>query len=183
MELTLKTERLTIRDLRPDDFAEIHALRSDPEVARFMDFDPETAAQTRGWLADVVKHNQKQPRIGYNFAIVRESDSRIIGWIGIGAPSKPSGRYERELDFAYALRPPYWAQGFMTEALGAVLAFAFEKLSADFIYGECDVRNVASARVMEKAGMRLDHIGSERHRDPRFSIDAREWQAMQSTQS
>jgi RimJ/RimL family protein N-acetyltransferase len=46
----LTTDRLLLRDFVEADLADVHAMRSDPEVARFMDFAPETLDQTRDWL-------------------------------------------------------------------------------------------------------------------------------------
>ena len=47
-------------------------------------------------------------------------------------------------------------KGYATEAACAMLAYAFEDLKLHRVYGDCDDRNVASARVMEKVGMRRE---------------------------
>lgn len=151
----LMTPRLMLRDFEEEDWRGLHAFRRDPEVARYMHWEPETPEQTRDWVLATIPFNLAQPRDSYNFSIVRRADMRIIGWIGFGEPSHPS-EDERVYDFGYALEQTTWGQGLMTEALHAVLAFAFADLSADTIYGTCDARNLGSARVMEKAGMRRE---------------------------
>ena len=186
--MQLITPRLILRDFEEDDWSALHAFRSDPDVARYMDWEPETPARTRSWVLATIPHNRARPRFSYNLSIVRRADERIIGWIGIGVPSRRSA-YEREYDFGYALARAYWGQGYMTEALRALLRFAFDKLRAQRVFGECDARNIASARVMEKAGMRREtHF---RHRyaaagdeqdNFRYAIHDHEWQA-ESTRS
>jgi ribosomal-protein-alanine N-acetyltransferase len=81
----------------------------------------------------------------------------------------------------------------MTEALRALLGFSFEQLGVDKVFGECDHRNVASARVMEKAGMRRETTMRQEAAAPRhdaatagvatafrYAICRKEWQARQS---
>jgi ribosomal-protein-alanine N-acetyltransferase len=103
----------------------------------------------------------------YNWAITLKSTGQLIGWLGIGSPSHPTIPGER--DFGYALNRDFWGNGYMPEALGAVLRFEFETLKTPRIYGECELENPASARVMEKVGMQyeglfLDDDSDECHR-------------------
>jgi hypothetical protein len=52
--LPLRTERLLIRDFDEADLSDVYAMRADPEVARFMDFAPETLDESRAWLEGVI---------------------------------------------------------------------------------------------------------------------------------
>lgn len=150
-ELQLPTPCLLLRDFREEDLSDVYALRSEPEVARFMGFAPETSEQSRTWLEAVILHNQKRPREAYNLAIVHRAEQRVIGWIGIGR----SGRYpdEGELGFGYMLHRAYWSQGYMPEAVRAILAFGFRALGGRRASAWCYADNRASARVLEKAGL------------------------------
>jgi [ribosomal protein S5]-alanine N-acetyltransferase len=152
-EVRLVTPRLLIRDFDAVDLPEVHALRSDPEVARFMDFAPETLEESRGWLTEVIFHNRQRPRRAYNLAIVHTGEDRAIGWIGIGR----SGRHpaEGELGFGYMLHRAYWGRGLATEATRAILAFGFGRLGGTRASAWCYAENRASARVLEKAGLRF----------------------------
>jgi RimJ/RimL family protein N-acetyltransferase len=62
----------------------------------------------------------------------------------------------REAHLGYILHPGFWGRGYMPEAARAVLKFGFEELGLHRIYAECHPRNTASARVMEKIGMRRE---------------------------
>src|SRR4051794_11023412 len=111
-ELQLSTPRLRLRDFREEDLRDVHALRSEPEVAGFMGFLPETLEEARAWLEAVIFHNRKQPREAYNLAIVHREEGRAIGWIGIGR----SGRYPGAGGLGF---------GYMPEAMRAILDFGF----------------------------------------------------------
>jgi RimJ/RimL family protein N-acetyltransferase len=148
------TPRLILRDFDEADLPAVHAFRSDPEVARFMDnFDPESLEQSRAWLDGVIFHNRKVPRVAYNLAIGLRSLGKAIGWIGIG----DSERHPEpgECGFGYMLDRKHWGQGYATEAARAIVAFAFQDLGAQRITAWCYATNVASARVLVKAGLTL----------------------------
>ena len=156
----------------------MHRLRSDPEVIRYMEYlRSDSAAETWAWIQETVGHNLLKPRQSYNLVIKRRSDNRILGWIGIGqAAGEPPGVF----DFGYALLREFWGQGYATEALSAILKIGFERLGADRIFGECDSNNLASTRVMEKAGLRMEQQeASGSHSNLRYSIDREMWMSMQ----
>jgi [ribosomal protein S5]-alanine N-acetyltransferase len=152
-DLSIPTLRLILRDFVEADLADVHAFSSDPEVARFMEFAPRSPEESAAWLRDVIVHNQERPRVAYNLAIVLREEARVTGWIGIGA----SERYATpgELGFGYALHRDYWNQGYATEAVRAIVRFAFGTLAGQRISAWCWAENRASARVLEKAGLRL----------------------------
>ena len=151
--LPIMSRRLVLRDFIVEDWADVHALRADSAVARFMDFNPETPEQSREWLARVIVHNRERPRLAYNLAIVRRADDRVIGWIGIG----PSSRHPQvgELGFGSMLHRAAWGQGYAPEAVQAIVDFGFRTLGGQRLSAWCYVANGASARVLEKAGLRF----------------------------
>jgi len=147
----LETERLVLRDFEPGDWEAIRALVSDPEVTCFMHFRTWSEVKSGEWFAWCLENNEVSPRDAYNWAIItRErvpgATGDVAGWLGIGGTA--------ERGCGYALRPQYWGHGYMTEALRAVIEYELGVLGARRIRSTCEVENVASARVMEKAGMR-----------------------------
>lgn len=150
--IVLDSERLMLRDVEEGDWHALQAIHADPEVTRYWE-ESRTTAQTREWLRAAIRSNRTSPRHSYDFAIVRNSDHVLIGQIGIG---KAECRHHGSLDFGYALARQYWGHGYMTEALKTLLSFGFTELKAHRICAECDPANVASARVMEKAGLRRE---------------------------
>jgi RimJ/RimL family protein N-acetyltransferase len=127
------------------------AFKSDPDVVRYTDEDPHTPETAREWLQGAIHHNRLADRIAYNLAICLRDTDEIIGWIGIGPSDR---RRPREQSLGYQLNRSHWGKGYATEALRAVLGFAFRELGAHRVFSHCEPANVASARVMEKAGMR-----------------------------
>jgi len=150
--VVLYSERLMLREIEEDDWLALHVVHSDPEVTRFWE-KLRTVEQTRESVREAIHANQVSPRHSYDFAIIRTSDQALIGQIGIGAAEC---RHHGSLDFGYALARQYWGNGYMTEALKTLLRFGFTELGAHRICAECDPSNLASARVMEKAGMRCE---------------------------
>ncbi len=149
----LETERLLLRDFIEEDWAAIHALSREASVTAFQSWlrlDDEEAA--RRWVGGTIFHNGLRPRHAYNLAVSLKASGQVIGWLGWG---KPSRQELGDLDFGYGLSPAFWGQGLMSEALAAAVDFMFRVQKAEVVFGECDSVNIASARVMEKAGLRL----------------------------
>lgn len=150
----LETERLILRNYVPADWASVDDFLSDPLVTRYMHFSSWTPAQRRQWFSWCIRDSRRADRDADNWAISLKETGVVIGWLGIGAPSHPTTEHER--DFGYALSRTYWGHGYMTEALSAVLVYEFEVRGSQRVFAECEAPNIASARVMEKAGMRYE---------------------------
>ena len=147
----LECDRLVLRDFVSTDWDSINAMLSDPEVTRYMHFAAWTEEKRREWFEwCVANSHQPNPNV-YNWAISLKTSGTVIGWLGIGSARHPTMDHER--DFGYALDRQTWGQGYMTEALRAVLAYECETLGTERIFATCDTSNRASARVMEKGGM------------------------------
>jgi ribosomal-protein-alanine N-acetyltransferase len=151
----LTTQRLILRDFVESDLEAVCAFWCDPEVTRWTDYAADTRHEAEQWLESVIFHNQQQPRLAYNLAISMRQDERVIGWIGIG-PAARTDPAEGELSAGFCLRREWWGRGLMTEALRAIIGFVFQSLGARRVSAQCYPANVASARVMEKAGMRFE---------------------------
>ena len=84
---------------------------------------------------------------GLGFTIVPQgADDTAIGMVGVGF--KPDGK----LELGYHLDPAHWGKGLTTEAVGALVAQAFELTSAAKIDASVQPRNVGSIGVLEKCG-------------------------------
>lgn len=143
------TDRLLIREFTLADEDAVHEYGSDPEVVRFMPWGPNTREDTRGYLERVIAGQQKEPREGYDMALVLRENNQLIGACGIHI-TRPD---VREAMLGYCQHRSYWGQGYMSEAARAMVGFAFERLKLHRVYATCDSSNVGSRRVMEKIGM------------------------------
>jgi ribosomal-protein-alanine N-acetyltransferase len=155
---TIKTDRLTLRDLEERDWEAVHSFASDAEVVRYVDWGPNTEDDTKKFIQRSIAGRREQPRKSYGFAIVLEEGDRLIGTCGIDL----SDSINREGCIGYCLNRHFWNQGYATETAGALLIFGFDQLNLHRIFALCDPENIASARVLEKVGMQLEGRFRER---------------------
>lgn len=152
--LPLETDRLLLRDVREDDYGDIHDYATDLEVVRYMNWGPNTPEVTRTVLADWLRDQRRWPRPVVNMAAHHKADGRMIGAIRFAVLDPDTGLG----DFGYSFNRAYWNQGFGTEAAGAVVDNAFARLGLRRMIATCDARNTGSWRVMEKLGMRREAL-------------------------
>lgn len=145
----LVTKRLVLRELREDDWRDARVLDTDPEVVRYQSNDVVDEAGTRAYLERNIAAAREDPRRVFDLAITFPADDRFLGRVGM----KIERPEHREGSLWFTLRRDHWRQGIVAEAARAVVGFAFEELKLHRVWGDCDPRNVASARVMEKLGM------------------------------
>ena len=179
--VTLQTERLILRELTLDDAPALNTIDGDPVVAHWNGFDAPDLEGTRDYIASCMQAAGESPRQYYTLAIVTRADNWLIGRCGLdlGGPDM------REAMVGYCLHRDLWGQGYMTEAVRALVEYGFRELNLRRIWADCDPRNTGSWRVMEKAGMRREGHALENYRYPDgewadtyfYAILAREWAA------
>ena len=151
----LETERLILRDIRMEDIQEYYErLYGDGDVCRYLLFDPH---QDIGESLQSIQEILEKYEEGnfYRWGITEKGDDSLIGVIGLVRIDEQANT----CSFAYLLGCDYWNRGYGTEAVKAVLRFAFEELQIQRIVADHMVQNPASGAVMRKAGM--THIGPE----------------------
>jgi ribosomal-protein-alanine N-acetyltransferase len=150
MGLLLHTPRLILREFALDDWRAVHAYASDPEVTRYMSWGPNDEEASQNFVKTVVARQQAVSRREFDLAITLKDNGKLIGGCGI------YGRKLKEAEMGYCLHRDYWGKGYMTEVAAALLEFAFDQKGFHRVYATCDPRNVGSARVMEKSGMKRE---------------------------
>ena len=105
---------------------------------------------------------------------------KLIGTVGFIEWNARHGRAE----IGYSLARRFWGFGYMTEAARAVIDFGFGAMGLNRVEANCFIENVASARVMEKCGMKFEGILREyilvkgRYENVKtYAIVRREWAA------
>ena len=146
---------LLLRDVRSDDLAQLVALRNNPVVNRFIlrtHVEPETYQQE--WLSI--------PTSDRDFSCVAQFDDEIVG---IGFLDLVDGMGQRGMPqrtqgvMGYMLEPDFAGRGFGTGLARGLLSAAFDRLALRRVTASCNADNMASARVLEKAGMRREQHG------------------------
>jgi ribosomal-protein-alanine N-acetyltransferase len=148
----LRTPRLTLRDLEAADWPALLAVESDPEVARYQEFGPRTATETREYLTRALRFAASQPRRTFDLGMTLGDDPRLVGRCGLGMSDEDG----RQGMLWYTLRRDLWGRGYTTEAAHALVAFGFRELGLHRIWADCDPGNIGSYRVLEKLGLRRE---------------------------
>jgi len=147
---TLTTPRLILRKFKKSDAPDILEYGSDPETLKFLVWDG--LKTTEDAVAAIVNAYWSCP--GF-YAI--EFEGKCIGCMDIRL--KPD---HHKASFGYVLNRNYWGRGIMTEALAALLKFAFEKLKLNRVESCHYPGNEGSGRVMQKCGMIYEGTARQR---------------------
>ncbi len=148
----LETPRLVLREFAGDDWRAVHEYASDPEVVKYMEWGPNTEAQSRDHYDRVSAEREAVPRLQYSLAVTLRENGALIGGCRLGIGSED----DRRADLGYVFNRKHWGNGYATEAVRALLRFGFETLKMHRIWATCHAANAASARVLEKAGLRYE---------------------------
>lgn len=147
----VETPRLTLRRPVLEDAAVIfERYARDPEVTRYLTWRPhQTIEQTQEFLRRCCEFWGRG--VAFPWVIVRKGGTGPIGMIDL----RPQGE---RAEIGYVLARPFWGQGYMSEAAQAVIEWALNQPEIYRVWAVCDVDNTASAKVLEKAGMRREGI-------------------------
>ncbi|WP_343524198.1 GNAT family N-acetyltransferase [Pedobacter sp.] len=159
----LTTERLTLRQLSTDDQQDILALRSDPEINKYLAREPsKTIEDATNFINKVNEHIQKNNSIYW--AITLAKTNTFVGTICLFnfSDEKNSG------EIGYELMPKFQKQGIMTEAIQEVITYAFQWLKFQKIVAFTHQENHHSIKLLEK----VNFLPSpETHQeDPGFNV-------------
>jgi RimJ/RimL family protein N-acetyltransferase len=147
----IETERLLLRRSRPEDAATISAYRSDPNVNRQQGWD---RTDLEGVLADIVEMSGRspgEPGGWVQFTVEERGGGRIVGDVGLSVADGEPG----VIKVGYTIDPAFQGLGYATEAIRALVEYAFETLGAELVRAHASAENAPSIRVAEKVGMRL----------------------------
>jgi len=149
----IRTERLLLRPFTPGDLDAVHALHRQPEVTRYLYFEPRDRAQAREVLARKIQSSVLlHEGDGLSLAAELAGTGQLVGDCSLFWRS----RVYQLGEIGYIFDPAYHGQGLATEAARELLRLGFDGLGLHRIIGRCDRRNAASARLMERIGMRRE---------------------------
>jgi len=186
MRIFLETDRLVLRRFTEADVDNLVDLDSDPDVMRFINGGRPTPREEI--------QNDTLPRFldyyerfaGYGFwAAIERSTGAFVGWFHF---RPPEGASPDVAELGYRLRKSAWGKGYGTEGSRALIRKGFTELGVRRVVASTMVVNVASWRVMEKAGLRLvrtfhqpwpDHIDGEEHGDVEYALGKADWEQEQ----
>ena len=182
--MKLETERLILRDFVKDDWQRVLEYQSDPLYLRYYEWTertPEAVQDFVGWFLD---HQKQNPRIKFQLAVTLKSNNQLIGNCGIRMDKADAF----QADIGYELDPEHWNHGYASEAAHAIVDLGFNRFNLHRVWSWCIADNVASARVLEKLGMRREgHLRENEYYRGRwwdalmYGILSDEWQTHKQT--
>ncbi|PKG39171.1 GNAT family N-acetyltransferase [Psychromonas sp. Urea-02u-13] len=149
--IKISTERLTLRPFQSSDFYALHQLLSDPVVMRFSLNGPYSETKSRDFMNQCIQKSEtNQPSL---LAVINNKTNQLIGSCGF-FPQKILGK--EELEVGYRLLEEFWGQGLATEAALALQNYARDKMGRNRLISLIEKENIASVRVAEKNGYKLE---------------------------
>jgi len=148
---SFETDRLLLRAPRASDATAIYRnYATDPEVTRYLIWTPHKSLKetkhflercAEGWNADN----------NFSWAIIWKETNELAGMAGLRINAFKA-------DLGYALARKFWGQGIATEAVSQIVNWTLAVPDIYRVWALCDVDNAASARVLEKVGMKREGI-------------------------
>ncbi|MFD0361300.1 GNAT family N-acetyltransferase [Nocardia sp. GCM10030253] len=154
-EYPIATRRLLLRPATVADIDDIHAYKSQPEVCRYLPYEPMSREDVAERISGVWSRTElTEAGQALNLCVEETTSGRLLGdvvlfWRDAG---------NRTGEIGYVFSPRAAGHGYATEAAGALLGLGFEGLSLHRITAKVDARNDASTRVLERIGMRREAV-------------------------
>ncbi|ERG63383.1 hypothetical protein L332_02815 [Agrococcus pavilionensis RW1] len=146
--LPLRTERLVLRTLSPDDLEAVRGYRNAPGQRRWTYNRDQTEAELMAWTAGgapVFLRDGDAAQLGI------ELDGALVGDLMLRITSLGS----RQAELGWMIAAEQQGKGIATEAARAALELAFA-MGAHRVIAHLDEQNVGSRKVAERLGMQLE---------------------------
>ena len=173
----LETERLVLRAPRLEDAKAVATLANDRRIAENTARIPHPyrVADAEAFIPGLNVPG------GETVFLITDPDDTVLGACGVGAIDGQGP------ELGYWLGVPFWGQGYATEAVRAVIDYAFTEFDYEFLNAGARVTNPASRRVLEKCGFQWTGVGLYRIRAiassapiDRFRLERRIWESLKS---
>ena len=159
MTTRFTTDRLVVRDLQPEDGEAVFAIWGDVEVMRYTGMDVIEAPERADRVVDRLRARYAEDGLGWWAVVPREGGSALALCCLQRMPDAV------EIEVGYYVRRDRWGKGLGTEITLGCIAYARTMHPGTPVVAVVDAHNVASRRVLEKAG--LTHVGQTDYRGAR----------------
>lgn len=163
----LKTPRLLLRKLKREDAFDFYRFAGSETVTRHMLWKPhqDISESVASIEKSLIRYTEGKY---YRWGIALKEMDALIGIIDLLGFDEE----RNTCSFAYMIAQDFWGRGYGTEALTAVLEFAFERMEVSAVEADHFANNVASGAVMRKAGMLYIGTESNKYQKNGISYDA-----------
>jgi ribosomal-protein-alanine N-acetyltransferase len=150
--MELHTDRLLLREFITADWPAVLAYQRDPRYLQYYDWTDRTPGDVQRFVQLFLDQQEEHPRRRFQLAVVLKETGHLIGNCGIRQTAVTS----HEAEIGYEVAPDHWGHGYATEAAHAIVRFGFTELKVHRTWAWCIADNIASARVLEKIGLKLE---------------------------
>lgn len=140
-----------IRAWRPEDRYQLADLLNNPNIQNNLRDGlpfPYTADDAEEYISSMLSADPA-------FAFAVTANGLLVGSIGV---FRQDNIHARTAEMGYYIGEPYWGKGLATSAVKQTCRFIFERTDILRIFAEPFARNLASCRVLEKAGFQLEGV-------------------------
>ncbi len=183
MQVFLETERLVLRRFTVADVDNLVSLDADPDVMRYVTGGIPTPREEieKEVLPAFLGYYERFEGYGF-WAAVEKSTGEFLGWFHF---RPQDGAAPGEVELGYRLRKSAWGKGYATEGSRALIRKGFTEFGVQRVVAGAVAVNMASRRVMEKAGMTLVRtfhqpwpyrIEGDEHGDVEYALQKADWE-------
>ncbi|MGY4768253.1 GNAT family N-acetyltransferase [Kribbella sp. CWNU-51] len=147
----VRTERLILRRFTTADAEAFAAYRSDPDIARYQSWDAPLPLSEA--VQKVEEFAQGDPAALGWFQYAVDLDGVLIGDLGLNLDENLM-----QAELGFTLASAYQGRGYATEAVRGLLDDVFIERKLHRVSAECDARNTASARLLERVGFKQEGL-------------------------
>lgn len=142
----LETKRLLLTKLDMSHLDDLFEVYSNPQTTTYVPRNVhKNKEETRSLLEKMMETTDESK--SFIWSVIYKGNQKVIGTCGIWVLPNNSA------SLGAVISPLYWGNGLIVEALEELIKFGFQELSLNRIEGRCDVKNIASERVMQKLKM------------------------------
>ncbi len=174
----IKTPRLVLRWISEEDVDSLYEIFSDSQVMRYWSTTPLLNREAAAALQREIAGGNLNDSV-WKWGVALGDSGKLIGTCTLFNLNLSNGRAE----LGYALGRAYWGNGYMNEALKALVKHAFEVIQLRRLEADVDPRNTASIRTLERLGFQREghlrerwHVGGEIQDAFFYGLLKREWE-------
>ncbi|PUV21778.1 GNAT family N-acetyltransferase [Sphingobacterium athyrii] len=145
METTISTEKLLLKTVELPDLQNMHNLRTNPQIAKYIGRDLNKSLEETRQFIEMVRKNK------FYFTIKTIDKNEFVGTITLWNIDW-SKKYA---ELGYELLPQFQGKGLMSEAVKALLKYAFHEMGIEAIEAYTHRENIASKKLLERLGFKL----------------------------
>jgi RimJ/RimL family protein N-acetyltransferase len=148
----ISTQRLLLRPFRPADWQDLLEIMSDPEMFRYNDWHPQDEDAIVKWLD--AERDVRLTHTGHSFhwGFELQETQKLIGFAGLWYRDEA----HLQVGFTIFVNRTFQRKGYGTEGLGGLLDFCFQGIHVHRVTADCDSRDLAAIRMLEKSGLRRE---------------------------